>query len=178
MDEKTNAMKPGLVVDWGWSDTQYTPGRPGHGVAPLSYDAAAVHARGGRAADPWGGGRGRGQSDHVWPDRPVCDGAGAARRTPDPAPDQRDAARTQSRRAQPTAARAAAVHASGDAGAYRLRPADEPAAGHARLPVRGRRRGREAVRQVVAMGRVDVLARQEAEGLRRPCGVALVDERS
>ncbi len=62
-------------------------------------------------------------------------------------------------------------------GLLRLARRPEPAPGHAGVPVRGRRGDREAVRQAAAVGGLDVLVRQEAQGLRLPRRAAVVDQR-
>src|SRR5919205_2679624 len=93
--ERTDAMSTGRDVDGGCSDTQHPSGRPGHGVTALSYDAAAVRARGGRAHLAWRAGGGRRQSDHGWLDRALRHRIGVARRAADAAADQRDVAGTR-----------------------------------------------------------------------------------
>lgn len=58
-------------------------------------------------------------------------------------------------------------------GSYRLRQK----ASEARLPVPGRLRGREGVRQETAVGRMDLLVCQGAKGLRAARGCAFVEQR-
>src|SRR6266545_5045175 len=90
--------------------------------------------------------------------------------------DTRDAraARPLPRRAQPAAARHAMVDSSA------ARPADrlDPALGPTGLCLPGRCAGREGLRQAPAVGRVDLLVRQAAQGLRHACrGAAVVRRR-
>src|SRR6185436_8095186 len=48
--EEASAMSRAAGVDWGSLHHQPALGRPGHGVAPLSYDAAALRPSGRGAA--------------------------------------------------------------------------------------------------------------------------------
>src|SRR5215217_158334 len=91
-------------VSWGCSDHQGTLGRLDHGVASLSYDAAAVRPSHQGLAGAAGAGRGRGQPDAVRADRAVCDRVAAARCPAESDPDQSSAAGAGARCAQPPAA--------------------------------------------------------------------------
>src|SRR6266511_1922713 len=126
MTDEANAMTRTGHVDWGCSDSTYLPGRPGHGVPPLSYDAAAVRARGGRPAVAGCAGGGGWPPDRLWAGRALRDGAGVVGRAADATPDQRDVAGAQPRRAQPAAADDAPVHTDAHDGAALVRAAPEP----------------------------------------------------
>src|SRR5215218_11196885 len=164
-------------VSWGCSDHQGTCGRLDHGVAAVSYDAAALRPSDPGLADAARAVRRRGQSDAVRLGRAVCDRAGAARCAPEPDTHQPSAAGAGARRAQPPAAHRAALD-PGAAGRYaRARGGAQSRAGHAGLPGGGRCNHREAVRQTLALGRLDVLVCPEAESVRLPYRVADLDQR-
>src|SRR5262245_38168926 len=78
--------------DWGCSDSAYAPGRPGHGVPPVSYDAAAVRAVGRGAPVARRAGSGRWPPDRLRVDRALRHRLGPAGRPPDAVPNQCDAA--------------------------------------------------------------------------------------
>jgi hypothetical protein len=102
------------------------------------------------------------QPDHRGADRVVCDRPDPAGRAAHPDTPGALPARPLPRRAQSAAAHLAAVHPQPAGPAGRLgRPL-----GRARLLVPGRRGGREGLRQAAALGRMDLLVRQEAQGLR------------
>src|SRR4051812_7566959 len=164
-------------VSWGCSDHQGTRGRLDHGVASVSYDEAALRPSHLGLADAAREVHRRGQSDAVRLGRAVRDRAGAARCAPEPDTHQPSAAGAGARRAEPSAADRPPLD-PGAAGRYpRARGGTRPRAGHAGLPGGGRCGAREAVRQTLALGRLDVLVRPEAESVRLPYRVADVDQR-
>ena len=106
--------------------------------------------------------RHRRHPDHARLGRPVRDRPGPAGRAPHADTRDAHAAGPLSRRAQPAAPHHALVDPQPDGRADRL----GHALGDDGLPVPGRRRGREGVCQAAAVGRLDLLVRQEAQGLR------------
>src|SRR5687767_12291314 len=103
MEEAADAMNRASGVSWGCSD-HHDSGRLGHGVAPLSYDAAALRPSQRRLADAAGAGRCRGQPDAVRPDRGLCDRLVAARCPAESDAHQPGLAGAGARCAQPPAA--------------------------------------------------------------------------
>jgi len=134
------------------------------GVSPVPYHPPAVPP-GHPGPRPARCGRRR-QPDHRDLDRVVRDRPCPAGRAPHADTRDAPAARPLPRRAQPAAADHAAVDPQPDGPAGRL----DHALGDARLPVPGRRGGRKGVRQAAAVGGVDLLVCQEAQGLRHARG--------
>src|SRR3954453_20709576 len=95
--EGANAMSRAAGVDWGSLHLQPAPRRLDHGVAPLSYDAAALRPRG-RCAAGLARRVGRRRPAHaVRPAGPVRDGLAPARCPADAAAHRRAAARAPAR---------------------------------------------------------------------------------
>jgi hypothetical protein len=102
------------------------------------------------------------QPDHRGADRVVGDRPDPAGRAAHPDTREAPAARPLPRRPQPAAAQHAPVDPDADQAAGRLDPACQPAG----VAVPGRGGGGEGLRQAAAVGGVDLLVRQQAQGLR------------